>query len=97
VAQADTTIQMNMVDQHGVGKAVGQVVVSESAYGLVFTPALAGLPAGLHGFHVHENASCSAKEKDGNGDLREQRNGRVDTGTFKRMKKSTGSGLLPVR
>jgi Cu-Zn family superoxide dismutase len=66
VAQADTTIQMNMVDQHGVGKAVGQVVVSESAYGLVFTPALAGLPAGLHGFHVHENASCSAKEKDGN-------------------------------
>ena len=47
------------------GGAVGEVVVSESAYGLVFTPSLTGLPAGLHGFHVHENNSCADGEKDG--------------------------------
>jgi superoxide dismutase, Cu-Zn family len=65
VAKADITVPMNMVDEKGAGKPVGQVVISESPYGLVFTPALTGLPPGLHGFHVHENASCDPKEKDG--------------------------------
>ncbi len=63
--QADILVQMNLVDESGVSKAVGQVSISESSYGLVFSPSLNGLPAGLHGFHVHENASCVAKEKDG--------------------------------
>ena len=39
--------------------------MSESRYGLVFTPRLEGLPPGLHGFHVHENPSCAPAEKDG--------------------------------
>lgn len=56
---------MNFVDENGVGAGVGQVVVSATKYGLVFTPAMAGLPPGLHGFHVHENPSCLPKEKDG--------------------------------
>lgn len=64
-AQADITVQMNMVDEKGSGKSVGQVIVSETPYGLVFTPLLAGLPPGLHGFHLHENLSCDPKEKDG--------------------------------
>lgn len=64
MAYADTTAEMNMVDAKGIGKSVGQVVVSESPYGLVFTPALSGLPPGVHGFHVHENPSCDAKEND---------------------------------
>ena len=64
-AQADMTVQMNLVDEKGVGQAVGNVVISESPYGVVFSPALSGLPQGLHGFHVHENASCAPKEKDG--------------------------------
>lgn len=64
-AQADTTVQMNMVDDKGIGKSVGQVIVSETPYGIVFTPALTGLPPGLHGFHLHENPSCEPKEKDG--------------------------------
>lgn len=62
---ADLDITMNLVDANGVGAAIGGVVVSESAHGLVFTPALTGLAPGLHGFHVHENPSCAAKEKDG--------------------------------
>ncbi len=65
VAQADITVPMNMVDAKGVGNLVGKVVISETSYGVVFTPVLTGLPPGLHGFHVHENPSCDAKEKDG--------------------------------
>jgi Cu-Zn family superoxide dismutase len=64
-AMADITVPMNMVDEKGIGNAIGQVVISESKYGLVFTPSLTGLPPGQHGFHVHENPSCEPKEKDG--------------------------------
>ncbi|HNA81837.1 MAG TPA: superoxide dismutase [Cu-Zn] SodC [Thiobacillaceae bacterium] len=63
--RADMVIPMNLVDEKGIGPAVGQVTVSESAYGLVFTPALTGLAPGLHGFHVHQNPDCKPKEKDG--------------------------------
>ncbi len=65
IAQADMNVQMNLLDAQGKGKPIGQVVVSETPYGVVFTPSLAGLPAGLHGFHVHENPSCDPLEKDG--------------------------------
>ena len=64
-AQAAVTVPMSMVDDKGVSKQVGTVTISETQYGLVFTPAVSGLPAGLHGFHVHENPSCAANEKDG--------------------------------
>lgn len=65
LAMADVTVKMNLVDDKGIGRAVGEVVASQTAYGVVFTPALIGLTPGLHGFHVHENASCEPKEKDG--------------------------------
>jgi superoxide dismutase, Cu-Zn family len=64
-AFADVVIPMNRVDEKGVGANVGQVTVSESNYGLVFTPSLKGLTPGVHGFHLHQNASCEPKEKDG--------------------------------
>jgi len=64
-AWADITVPMNMVDEKGTGAAIGQVVISESSYGLVFTPHLSGMTSGLHGFHVHENPSCAPLEKDG--------------------------------
>ncbi len=64
-AQAHPRVRMNLVDENGVGKEIGQVTISETEYGLVFSPAVTGLPPGLHGFHVHENASCEPKEKDG--------------------------------
>ena len=64
-AYADVTVPMNVVDEKGAGASAGQVTISESKYGLVFTPALQGLPLGLHGFHLHQNASCEPKEKDG--------------------------------
>lgn len=65
LAYADLSVKMNLVTAQGVGAEAGVVTVSESPYGLVFTPDLKGLPAGLHGFHVHQNPSCEPKDKDG--------------------------------
>lgn len=62
---ANTMIPMHNVDEKGVGVMVGQVTVSESKYGLVFTPSLAGLPPGAHGFHLHQDGSCDSIKKDG--------------------------------
>lgn len=62
---AGTSVQMHLVDKSGVGKSIGKVAISENQYGLVFMPALKGLPVGLHGFHVHENPSCQPEKKGG--------------------------------
>ncbi|WGE67456.1 superoxide dismutase family protein [Actinobacillus equuli subsp. haemolyticus] len=58
-------VQVQQLDPVNGNKDVGTVDITESAYGLVFTPNLTGLAQGLHGFHIHENPSCEAKEKDG--------------------------------
>jgi Cu-Zn family superoxide dismutase len=65
IADGGMTVTMHFVDESGIGASAGTVTVTETKYGLVFTPTLAGLPPGLHGFHVHENASCQPGEKDG--------------------------------
>lgn len=65
VSAADTTVQMHRIDEQGIGDVVGTVTISESEYGLVFTPQLEGITPGIHGFHVHENPSCEPTEKDG--------------------------------
>lgn len=64
-AQADLTVPIAQATEHGPGKALGQITISESEYGLVFTPDIKGLKPGLHGFHVHEKPSCDPAEKDG--------------------------------
>lgn len=64
-SMADSEVPMNLVDANGVGAAIGKITVSETPYGVVFTPELSGLVPGAHGFHVHQNPSCAAKEKDG--------------------------------
>ncbi|TCP93488.1 Cu-Zn family superoxide dismutase [Cricetibacter osteomyelitidis] len=58
-------VEVSLLDPVKGDKAIGQITITESAYGLVFTPNLHGLTTGLHGFHVHMNPSCEAKEKDG--------------------------------
>jgi Cu-Zn family superoxide dismutase len=64
-AFANLTVPLHIVDEKGAAQAVGEVTITESSHGLVFTPSLKGLPAGVHGFHVHENPSCAAKEQNG--------------------------------
>jgi len=64
-ALADTVVSVHAVSAQGVGEEVGKITVSESPYGLVFTPDLHGLAPGLHGFHLHQNPSCEPGEKNG--------------------------------
>jgi Cu-Zn family superoxide dismutase len=65
-AQAATVdVEMNLVTGQGIGQDIGKVVISETPYGLLFTPDLKALPAGMHGFHVHEKGSCEPGMKDG--------------------------------
>lgn len=66
VASADYKVDMRSIDAKGVGKSIGTVTISAAPSGGVsLKPQLKGLPAGERGFHVHENANCGAKEKDG--------------------------------
>src|SRR5688572_10379907 len=65
VAQAQVVVPIDLINETGATKRLGTVTVTESRYGLVFTPALDGLPAGVHGFHVHENPSCAPVVRDG--------------------------------
>lgn len=58
-------VAMDKIDADGSTQSVGTVTISETEYGLVFTPALSGLEPGMHGFHLHQNASCAPAEKEG--------------------------------
>lgn len=60
----DITVQMNAVNDAGIAESLGVVVITTTAHGLEFAPALTGLTPGEHGFHVHENPSCDAAEDD---------------------------------
>ena len=62
---SEMSVTISAVDAKGSNAVLGTVVVSESKFGLVFTPMLKGLAPGLHGFHLHENPSCAAGAKDG--------------------------------
>ena len=62
---AEVTVTMNEALPEGKGKTLGTVTVTETAYGLLFTPNLTGLTTGIHGFHLHENPSCAAGQKEG--------------------------------
>lgn len=53
-AQITATIKTTNADQ----KALGTVVFSETPYGLLISPQLNSLPAGLHGFHLHQHSDC---------------------------------------
>ncbi len=59
-ALADITVPMYFTAEGDkVGKSVGTVVISETKYGLLFTPHLVGLKPEIHGFHVHQNPLCA--------------------------------------
>ncbi|BEM77471.1 superoxide dismutase [Cu-Zn] [Serratia marcescens] len=62
---AAVDVEMHLVTGQGIGQDIGKVVISETPYGLLFTPNLKALPAGVHGFHVHEKGSCEPGMKDG--------------------------------
>lgn len=61
----DLVVTINLVNEQGVGKSIGTIMISEGPNGLLFAPKLSGLTPGLHAFHIHQNPSCAAGEKDG--------------------------------
>ncbi|NYT59961.1 superoxide dismutase family protein [Alcaligenaceae bacterium] len=65
IALAEITVPMHQATEKGLMDEIGQVVISESKYGLVFTPQLKGLEPGVHGFHLHEKPSCEPAEVKG--------------------------------
>lgn len=56
-------IKMNLLEKDSKYKNIGEVVAVQTPYGIAFFPNLNGLPSGLHGFHIHENADCGATDK----------------------------------
>jgi superoxide dismutase, Cu-Zn family len=65
VAAEKLTVTIHLVSEAGVGKQIGTVVAEDTKYGLLLTPNLSGVPAGVHGFHMHEHPTCAPGEKDG--------------------------------
>lgn len=62
---AEVTVPVYEALTTGQGKALGEVKITETQYGLLFTPALSGLEPGIHGFHIHANPSCDPGEEQG--------------------------------
>ncbi|ART80624.1 superoxide dismutase family protein [Oceanisphaera avium] len=60
----DLDIIIHTVNEQGTASELGQIKVTETDYGLLFTPQLSELTPGIHGFHVHENADCGPKKDD---------------------------------
>lgn len=57
------TVKMEMLDTKNGNKPIGEVVITETEYGLVFTPALTGITPGIHGFHLHMNPDCGPNKE----------------------------------
>ncbi|MBL27450.1 MAG: superoxide dismutase [Cu-Zn] SodC2 [Rhodospirillaceae bacterium] len=64
-AQEEVEVTIRKTAQINLGAEIGVVHLSDSEYGLMLTPNLSDLEPGAHGFHVHENGSCMAAEKEG--------------------------------
>ncbi len=91
---AETTVTLDAVDANGIGNSVGTVRIVETAYGLVFYPNLKGLVPGLHGFHVHENASCAPGMQNGNPAAAMGAGGHFDPAATKKHGEPWGDGHL---
>lgn len=59
------SISIDLIDAKGIGKNIGSVRAEDTQYGLLLTPNLTDLSAGIHGFHLHEKPNCSPAIKDG--------------------------------
>ena len=55
---ATDDINVKMKDLN-TGELIGDIAITSSIYGVVFTPNLINLEPGLHGFHIHEKGNCN--------------------------------------
>ncbi len=61
-AAAEVSVKVYLLNDKGSGDMVGKVYFADTDKGLAIKPRLKGLPAGDHGFHVHEKRSCAPKK-----------------------------------
>ncbi|MBJ3816771.1 superoxide dismutase [Cu-Zn] SodC1 [Shimwellia pseudoproteus] len=62
---ATLTVPIHEALTTGQGKSLGEITITETQYGLLFTPHISGLKPGIHGFHIHTNPSCDPGEDQG--------------------------------
>lgn len=91
---AEVIVKLDMVDANGVGATVGTVRIVETSFGLVFYPQLKGVVPGLHGFHVHENASCAPGVQNGAPAAAIAAGGHYDPAATKKHGEPWGDGHL---
>ena len=51
--------QVQRATAEGAGENIGTVTFRDGSGGALISVNLAGLPAGPHGFHIHEHATCA--------------------------------------
>ena len=90
----DVVVKVQLVNEQGIGKEIGTVTASDSKFGLLLTPALSGLPPGLHGFHVHEKPDCGHVMKEGKAVPALAAGGHYDPGATGRHEGPYGNGHL---
>jgi Cu-Zn family superoxide dismutase len=59
------TIGIDKITEAGVGERIGTVTITDGPGGVSFKVAVSKIPAGSHGFHVHEKGDCGPGMKDG--------------------------------
>lgn len=68
-AQDEKIIEIHALNQNestqGIGEAIGSVTLKDTPEGLALMVRVKNIPAGDHGFHVHENPSCAYQIKEG--------------------------------
>lgn len=90
----DAVVQMNLIDEKGIGKAIGNVNISDSPQGLKLTPDLSNLTPGIHGFHIHEKPACGPGVKDGKTQAGIAAGGHYDPAATSKHEGPEGSGHL---
>ena len=85
-------VTMNEITAEGVGKSIGTITVKQTKDGVTLEPKLKGLTPGEHGFHIHENPSCTPAEKDGKMTAGQSAGGHFDPAGTKAHKGPGGGG-----
>lgn len=64
-AAPELSVTLMRATPTGPGESIGTVTISNSPAGAVFALNLTGLPAGAHGFHVHQTGDCAPTHDNG--------------------------------
>jgi len=86
------SVDINSITPAGVGDKIGTVTISEVPGGVSFRVAVSKVPAGAHGFHVHEKGDCGPAMKDGKMQAGIAAGGHYDPGKTKTHKGPEGAG-----